>query len=150
MKKRMRAVLRKSLCAFCSLALLGCGGGGGSNGNRGAFTVSPSTLTFTATSTGGTTIGPQQIRGTISGASPQTLFLNVLVTGNAVASVGDIVITSETSGTANVYPVPQHVAGAGNYSSVITITACTTSVACTSGTPGWLLRGSVARDPAYG
>src|SRR5687768_1204591 len=131
----MCLMLRGSFYALC-LALLGCGGGGGGNGSRGAFTVSPSTLTFTATSTGGTTIGPQQIRGTISGVSPETLFINVQVTGNAVADVRDIVITSETSGTANVYAVPQHVAGAGNYSSVITVTACTTSVACTSGLIG--------------
>lgn len=45
----------------------------------------PSSLTFTAPATGGTIIGPQQLTATISGSSPQTLYLNVQVTGNAGA-----------------------------------------------------------------
>lgn len=134
-------VVDRTLVVVCaSLALSACGGGGGggggSGGGGGQFSVSPSSLTFQATSTGGSSIGPLKITGTISGASPQTLYINAQVTGNAVANVSDITITSATTGTANVYPISQHVVGPGSFSSVITITACTTSVACNSGVIG--------------
>jgi len=138
----MRVVLRSSFYALCSLLLLGCGGGGGGGGgsdggrSNGSFSVSPSTLTFSAATTTGTSIPPQRITGTISGVSAQTLFLNIQVAGNAVATVGDINITGPATGTANVYPITQGVAGPGSFSSVITVTACTTSVACTSGVIG--------------
>ncbi|WP_161828244.1 IPT/TIG domain-containing protein [Steroidobacter agaridevorans] len=115
----------------------GGGGGGGSSGNQGQFTISPASLTFSATSIESGALPPMTITGTVSGVSPQTLYINARVSGPAVSSVGNIAISGPTSGTAQVYPVaPMTLGGPGSYSSVITVTACTTSIACTSGIIG--------------
>ncbi|MFC4314264.1 IPT/TIG domain-containing protein [Steroidobacter flavus] len=125
------------------LLLAGCGGGGGDGGgsesggnNRGTFTVSPSTLTFTAASVEGSTIPSQTITGTVSGVSAETLYINVRVTGNAVAAISNIRITGPTSGTATVQPITQHVVGPGTFTSTLTVVACTSGPECTSGVIG--------------
>lgn len=111
-------------------------GGGGPSGNQGQFTISPASLTFAATSTESSSMPPMRITGTISGVSPQTLYINARVTGTAVSSVSNVTITSPTTGTADVVPVAPNSLGPGSYNSVITVTACTTSVECTSGIIG--------------
>ncbi|HEY5810239.1 MAG TPA: hypothetical protein VIT67_19865 [Povalibacter sp.] len=137
----MLRVIAPALLA--GLMLSGCGGGGGGGGgggsgggNNGTFTVSPSSLTFAAASMGGTTISPQLLTGSISGVSPQTLYLNVRVTGDAIASVGNITITGSTTGTASVQPISQHIAGPGTFTSTITVTACTSTPECLTGVIG--------------
>jgi hypothetical protein len=114
----------------------GGGGGGGGGATTGQFGVSPSTLTFSAASAGGTSIGPQTITGTISGVSVPTLYLNVQVVGNAVSAVSNVRITGPNTGTADVSPFSQDVVGPGSFTSTITITACSTSIQCTSGIIG--------------
>ncbi|HEY0681947.1 MAG TPA: IPT/TIG domain-containing protein [Steroidobacter sp.] len=114
----------------------GGGGGGGTPGSQGQFSISPASLTFEATNSESASMPPMRITGTISGISPQTLFINARITGPAVSSVSDFAVSSSATGIANVYPAPPRDLGPGSYNSVITVTACTTSVACTSGVIG--------------
>ncbi|MFL6550707.1 MAG: hypothetical protein ACJ8OJ_18595 [Povalibacter sp.] len=143
----MIKVVASALIAGLMLSGCGGGGGGGSGGNggsgggggggtKGTFTISPATMVFEASSAGGSTIASQLITGTVSGVSPQTLYLNIRVTGNAVAGVSDIAVTSPTTGTARVNPITQQLLGPGTFTSTIVITACTSSVDCTSGVIG--------------
>src|SRR5262249_43034403 len=108
-----------------SFLLAACGGGGsgddGGGSSQGQLTLSPTTLTFTADSASGTSIGPQTVTATISGVTVDTLYLNVTVTGEAVQSIGGITITGPTTGTADVFPFSQEQLGAGTYSSTITV-----------------------------
>lgn len=126
--------------AFSSFLLAACGGGGDDGGGGGSsdgqLSISPSTLTFAADSANGTSIGPKTVTATISGVDVETLYLNVTVTGEAVAAIDGITVTGPTTGTADVYPVSQEQLGAGTYSSTITVIACTMSAACTSGRIG--------------
>src|SRR3954464_13808730 len=143
----MIKVVASALIAGLMLSGCGGGGGGGSGGNggsgggggggtKGTFTISPATMVFEASSAGGSTIASQLITGTVSGVSPQTLYLNIRVSGNAVAGVSDVTVTGPTTGTALVNPVTQQLLGPGTFTSTIVVTACTSGVDCTSGVIG--------------
>lgn len=134
--------LGRSGLLLAILALAACGGGGGGGGggaapvaNTPGFAVSPSSLTVDAASTTDTVLA-RVLTGTVSGPVPETLYLNIQVVGQAVANIGTVTIRSPNSATASVTFVAPQTLGPGTYSSVITVTACTTSVACTSGVIG--------------
>jgi len=59
-----------------------------------------------------------------------------VATGAAVAQVANIIITSNTTGQGTVVPAQASLLGPGVHTGTITVTACTSSPACTSGLIG--------------
>src|SRR5262249_22699829 len=74
------------------------------------------------------------LNGTVSG----TLYIKIVVTGDAVSSISDVTAISTTQGRATVNPADPGLLGGGTHSSVISVSACTTDPNCT----GPLLAGS--------
>jgi hypothetical protein len=126
----MRVALALSAC----LILAACGGGGGGGGGRspGSITLSSNTLTFT---TDDVNFTPQRqaVTATVTGVTASSLFIRIVVAGPAVDSVSNVEITSPTTGLATVRPASAAALGPGQYTSTITVSACTTDSNCTSG-----------------
>jgi hypothetical protein len=133
---------------LCTLLILGAlsacgggggdsgGGGGGGGGTSGSLSLSVSTMNFSTNSLG---LVPQaqNVTATVTtNATIQTLFLRVVISGPAVANVANISVTGTNSGQGTVIPANPQVLGPGTFTSTITVTACTTSVDCTSGVIG--------------
>ena len=68
----------------------------------------------------------------MTGLSAQTLYLIVRIAGQAVSNVGNVTLTSNTSGQAYVYPNGQLQLGAGSFTGTVTVIACTTDPNCSS------------------
>jgi hypothetical protein len=115
------------------LSISACGGGGGGGGDKppASLSVSPSELTFSATS-GSSAPAPQTLRGTISGTVEGDLFITITLNTNIVTVPG-VVITSTISGEAQVYPASPATLGPGAHTGTITLRACTNNASCTSG-----------------
>jgi hypothetical protein len=115
--------------------LYSCGGGGGGGagggGNSGpSISFSASDLTFFANDPTAATPASQTIIATISGQISGTLYVKIIGTGAAIGSISNFVITSATTGQASVsVPTPSSL-GAGTYTGVITVYACTTDPNC--------------------
>ena len=116
-----------------SLIITACGGGSsGNGGSAGQLSLATNTLTFTAPSTNSTP--PSQIvTATVTGVASGTLYIKIVSTGPAVASISDVAITTSTTGQASVYPASATTLGPGVYDSTITVYACTSDPACSSG-----------------
>lgn len=97
------------------------------------FSVAPSTLTFLADSPQAATPVGQVVAGTVTGNLSGTLYIVVVVTGEAVANVSDFVITNDTSGQGTVTVNPPSMLGSGTFESVITVRACIDDPTCNTG-----------------
>jgi len=137
---RMRGTALACCAAFVAYLIASCSGGGGSGGTPPQFVVSPANLSFSAASPNDATPPSQPITATVNGVSANTLFVRVVVTGPAVASVDNLVITGPNSGRLSVHVASPSTIGPGSHASVITVTACTTDINCS----GALLTGSPA------
>lgn len=129
------AVARRSFVVSTMLLLAACGGGGGGGGgggSSGTLSLSTSVLTFNAP-TRSTTPPAQVVSATVTGVSSGTLYIKIVSTGPAVASISNVSITGPTTGQATVFPASANSLGPGSYSSTITVTACTTDPNCSSG-----------------
>ena len=124
---------------FSCVLLASCGGGGGGDsggdnaGSAGTLSVSTNNLTFIANGPSGATPAAQTITGVVNGVSSGTLYITIVGTGPAVASISPVVLTSRTTGQATVsVPAPSSL-GVGTYTGVITVRACTSDSTCASG-----------------
>jgi hypothetical protein len=137
MRGTRQQLFRFASLAFCMLVAAcgsGGGGGGGGNSNNGSSGLSLSTnvLTFNAQNTNSTP--PSQIiTATVTGVTSGTLYIKIVSTGPAVASITNIVVTGTTTGQGTINPAPANTLGAGTHTSTITVYACTTDPNCTSG-----------------
>lgn len=120
----------RALVMLAPLAVLSaCGGGGGDSES---ISLSTSRVSFSASrDTLDARPAPQRVTATVSGVSG-TLYLRVEVAGEAV-TVGDVRVTSETTGEATLYPANPANLGPGDHRATVTVYACTANVECTSG-----------------
>ena len=128
----MGRALRVFVTATPMALLSACGGGGGGDA-PGDFSLSKHQLSFSASrATYDAMPAPETITASVTGITSGTLYIRVEVAGDAV-TVGDIVVTSTTSGQATIYPGNPEVLGPGDHKATVTVYACTTSIECTSG-----------------
>jgi hypothetical protein len=136
------------LASIAAIGILGaCGGGGGGGGGSTApppppppppppaaqFSLTASTLTFTAAEPKSSTPAAQEITGNVTGTiTGTTLFVLITAAGDVVSSISTPVI-SGTSGSALVTPVAPMALGAGTFSETLTVRACVDSSTCASG-----------------
>ena len=136
MRGTFQQLFRFASIVFC-LLLAACHGGGGGGGSSsssssGGLSLSTNVLTFTAPNTNSTP--PSQIiTATVTGVTSGTLYIKIVSTGPAVASVTNITITSSTTGQGTINPAPANTLGVGTFTSTITVYACTTDPNCSSG-----------------
>jgi hypothetical protein len=131
-------LFRFASVAFC-LILAACNGGGGGGGGGGSsggstdgLSLSTNVLTFNAPNTSSTP--PSQIiTATVTGVTSGTLYIKIVSTSPAVASITNIFVTGTTTGQGTINPAPANTLGAGTHTSTITVYACTTDPNCTSG-----------------
>src|SRR5581483_2614785 len=107
----------------------GSGGGGGSAPSSG-LSLSTNSLSFSAASPTAPIPASKVVTATVTGVTSGTLFIKVVVTGTAVTSVSGVTVTSNTQGQATVNVAPPGTIGAGTYTSVMTVSACTTDQNC--------------------
>lgn len=134
MRNSFQYLIRFASIAFC-LFLVACSGGGGGGGDGGrndGLSLSTNVLTFNAPNTNSTP--PSQIiTATVTGVNSGTLYIKIVSTGPAVASITNIIITGSTTGQGTINPASASTLGAGTHTSTITVYACTTDPDCTSG-----------------
>jgi hypothetical protein len=130
-----------SVLVVMLLQLAACGGG--SPGNSGppppppvtaSFTVTPNTVTMTAPSViWPGPIGPF-VTGTVTGTVTGVLYINIVVSGPAVLSIGSLNVgAGSNSGTAQILPQFPWALGAGTFTSTVTIHACQGDQTCRTG-----------------
>jgi len=137
--------LVRAICAIAvglaALGLQGCGGGGGSNppnppSGQATFSVTPTALTFSATSSTSTAPAPQTVTGTVSngGSLSGTLYIVVspLTPTSPVGDIGSFIVNGN-SGQATVTPRAPDVLGAGSHPGTITVRACMDDPTCATG-----------------
>ncbi|WP_372521720.1 IPT/TIG domain-containing protein [Sulfuricaulis sp.] len=135
-------VLSLQLLRFASVAscliLAACngggggGGGGGSGGSTNGLSLSTNAISFNAPNTSSTPAS-QIITATVTGVTSGTLYIKIVSTGPAVASITNITVTSSTTGQGTINPAPANILGAGVHTSTVTVYACTTDPNCSSG-----------------
>lgn len=122
---------------LCLLAACGGGGGGdgggGDAGATGRLSVSTHQLTFVANGPNGATPPAQTVTGFVNDFPGGTLYLTITGTGQAVASISPVVLTSSTSGYAEVSVPSPATLGVGTYTGLINVQACTSGTTCASG-----------------
>jgi hypothetical protein len=122
--------------ALAATGLLQCacgggGGGGGGGGSSGTLTVSTQSLTFTA-DPNGPTPAPLTVTGTVTGiSSGGTLYITIVGTGNAIASISPVTISNNTGRATVSAPAPG--ANIGTSNGTITVTACLNDPTCKTG-----------------
>jgi hypothetical protein len=127
----MRTVALASCCAVAVCLIAACsGGGGGGGGTPPQFVVSPANLSFSAASPNAARPDSQPIMATVNGVSANALFVRIVITGPAVTSVDNLVVTGPNSGQMMVHVADPGTIGPGNHASTLTITACTTDINC--------------------
>lgn len=139
MRRTCQQLFRFASIALC-LILAACGGGGGGGGGSGStnttstsgLSLSTNALTFTAPNTNSTPPS-QTITATVTGVASGTLYIKIVSTGPAVASITNITVTGTTMGQGTVNPASAATLGPGTYTSTITVYACTTDPNCSSG-----------------
>jgi hypothetical protein len=120
------------LCLILAACSGGGGGGGDSNNGSSGLSLSTNVITFTAPNTNSTP--PSQIiTATVTGVTSGTLYIKIVSTGPAVASITNIIITSTTTGQGTINPAPANILGPGVHTSTVTVYACTTDPNCSSG-----------------
>ncbi len=138
---KARVLLRAASVVLGCSVLFGCGGGAGGPPNpfdnhsdsKGTLSVSPKSLTFTATGPDGPTPPPQTVTGTVAGFSGSTLYIPIVGSGAAIGSISNVFLTSPTTGQAQVsVPSPASLE-IGTHKGVVTVRACTSNIDCSSG-----------------
>ena len=124
-----------------SAGLVACGGGGGSSGGsgssgggggNGSFSIAPTNFELTADWRINSSLPDIMISGVVTGVTVQTLYLNVVITGDAVQGVSRIEASSASTGAAWLTVGNHHLLSPGVHRSTVIVTACTSSPACTS------------------
>jgi hypothetical protein len=129
---RLGRVSRALGIALPMALLAACGGGGGGE-DPGSFSLSTHKISFAASrATFDAMPAPETVTATVNGVSSGTLYIRIEVAGDAV-TVGNIVVTSDTTGQATIYPGNPEVLGPGDHKATVTVHACTTGLECTSG-----------------
>jgi hypothetical protein len=122
---------RAGCAALAAGVIAACSGGGGGGGSAPPqFTVSPTSLSFSAASPNAATPLSQTVTATVNGVNAGTLFIRIVVTGPAVANVTNPIITGPTTGQVTVLPAIPSVIGPGTHTSTLTVIACTTDINC--------------------
>ena len=121
---------------YVILAACSGGGSGGSdsdsNNDSSGVRLSTNVLTFTGPNTNSTP--PSQIiTATVTGVTSGTLYIKIVSTGSAVASITNIFVNGTTSGQGTINPASASALGPGLHTSTITVYVCTTDPDCTSG-----------------
>ena len=133
---RLRSVALASCAAFVACFIAGCPGGGDGDGGGGGsapprqFSVSPTSLSFSAASPNAATPSSQAVTATVTGINASTLFLRIDITGTAVVAVDNIVITGPDTGQMTVHVASPFDLGTGTHTGTLTVTACTTDINC--------------------
>jgi hypothetical protein len=130
---RLRSVALASCAAFVACFIAGCPGGGDGGGGGSAppqFSVSPTSLSFSAAGPNAATPSPQAVTATINGINASTLFVRIDITGTAVVAVDNIVITGPNTGQMTVHGASPIALGSGTHTGTLTVTACTTDINC--------------------
>jgi hypothetical protein len=134
----IRSVHVLSVAVLC-LALASCGGGGSGSGPApgpiGSLVLSTNTVDF---STADPSVTPQQqlISATLSGVAAQTVYLRIDVANPPLVLVTGVTVTGATTGQATLVPATAQSVGIGLHTTTLTVTACTTSIQCTTGVIG--------------
>src|SRR5262245_3222154 len=104
----------------------GCGGGGNNcgvgGGNPPTLTRSTDTLTFNALPP--LPPGAVDVMATLTGTGTGTLFIVVVPSNPAVASVTNVIITGPTTGQGTVIPGLPAALGPGTHTATIQVRAC--------------------------
>ncbi|MHB1142641.1 MAG: FG-GAP-like repeat-containing protein [Sulfuricaulis sp.] len=139
MRGTCQQLFRCASIAFC-LVLAACSGGGGGGGgesgdgngsNSGTMSLSTNVLTFTAHNTN--SAPPSQvITAIITGVTSETLYVVVVATGPAVASISSLDFINDTTVQGTIDPESPDVLGPGVHTSTITVYACTTDPDCSA------------------
>ena len=112
------------------------GGGGGTTAPMTTFTVAPTSLTFLANGPSTATPPAQTVTGTVTGVSSGTLYITIVGSGQAVAGISPVIVTSNSSGQSSVsVPSPASL-GIGTYVGSISVTACVNDSTCATGQLG--------------
>lgn len=136
-----RGISRWFSIAVTTLTVSACGGGGGGNGGGGSppatgpsLSLSTQSMTFTARAPG-VDAPAQNVTATVTDAAQitGTLYFVVTIEGPAVRTVGNIVVNSQSTGTATVTPQLSSTLGPGTHTSTIRVAACVGSATCASG-----------------
>src|SRR5437660_8015042 len=123
---RLPSFRRHSLCSVLlvtTAALWACGGGGGGGGSSGgasgeAYSISASSISFSATQ-GGTTPAAQTVTVT---ANNSTVFIATSQSGTGFSH--SFQVTGPTSGRITITPDPPN--GSGTFTGTITVSGCST------------------------
>lgn len=134
-------LLRALFFLLAATLLTACGGGGGGGGTATGtpdlgptFSVSTRNITFNARAPG-VAVASQTITASITRSNEisGTLYIVATVQGPAVSNVGNITITSSSTGSATIIPASSRTLGAGTHTSTISISACVNSPTCATG-----------------
>lgn len=132
----LRMLFRCWVLVGASAVLCACGGGGGDGPPAPTVSVnfSQSSLSFQAESIYQLRPSPQDITATVSGSAPNsTLYILVDVADPTLVSVGNVVITGQSTGQATVTPAATASVGAGTHKTTLTIRACLDNPTCAAG-----------------
>lgn len=128
---------RLAVLAAILVQLAACGGGGGNSGPppvTASFAVTPTTAALTATSVNSPAPIGTFIRGTVTGTVTGTLYINILISGPAVKSVGTLTVAPGSNfGTALIVPQDPWGLGVGTFASTLTVHACQGDQTCQTG-----------------
>lgn len=113
----------------------GSGGGGGGSTPTGSISYSVDELNFNTAAPWVQVPTPQTqpIIGTVSGVTNGTLYIVVRVNNPELVSVGNVFVTSQTTGSATVTPVNPQTLAIGEHRGTIVISACLNDSQCNSG-----------------
>jgi hypothetical protein len=122
-----------ALLAGLSLLVSGCGGGGGGGaggggGSNDAYTLSATSVAFTANQ-GGATPAAQTVDVTVLSG---TVFIATSQIG--IGFSHSFVLTGPNTGRVTITPDPPN--GAGNFSGTITVRGCATQICGSNDVPG--------------
>jgi hypothetical protein len=132
---RPKAFMAQLLATAAALGFLSaCGGGGGGGGGPPppTFSVTTQSLTFSASSPTAAAPAPQPVMASVTGTLSGTLYILINVTGPAVASVSNFVV-SGNSGQGQVMVNAPVLLGIGTFTSTMTIRACLNDATCATG-----------------
>lgn len=126
---------------LASVLLVACGGGGsgggagGGGGGSATLSVSESAVNLSVPNLG-STAPTRLITATVNGSvNASVVYIRIQIDGDAVASVDNLQIAGN-SGSGFLRAASPQTLGPGRHTATVTITACTSGPACTSGLIG--------------
>jgi len=127
--------IQRMAAACALLSLCGCGGGGSGAPPPpppASLTLSPTSLYFVANGPADATPAPQPVAGGVTGLSSGTLYIIIVGTGPAIASISSVSIQGNTGAALVSVPSPISL-GVGSYSGTVTVHACVNDATCATG-----------------